>query len=120
MNRRYLVAITFLVIAACVAPAPGPESPEPPARVEPALTTSTAGNVTAVAGEYDGDDVPEVRVVASSSENTVICERRKTTGSNIVQRVCRTKVSIERERRADQEEFHRLRNRNRDGGSNNE
>ena len=126
MIRRYLVAITFLAIAACATPGPGLESPVPDAQTEPAVTTSTTSttstgsNATAVEGEDEGDDVPEVRVVASGPENTVICETRRTTGSNIRQRVCRTQASIERQRREDREEFQRLRNRTRDGGSNNE
>ena len=128
MNRKYLVAITFLGITACATSEPGPQSPSPDPQVEPTRTTSaattarnsTARNTPAVKGEHEGDNVPEVNVVASGPENTVICHRQKRTGSNIVERICRTQASIERRRREDREEFQRLRNRNRDGGSNNE
>ena len=105
MNRQYVVAATFLGIAACATP--GPETPVPGAKVETSVITSTP---TAAEGEFEDVDVPELpkkaNIPAQASIpvlNELVCRRERTTGSHRVTRVCRTRTAIERRRAADQQ-----------------
>ena len=110
MNRRYVVAATFLGIAACATS--GPDSPVPGAKVETSVITS---NPTAAEGEFEDVDVPKVPKVANipaqasiPDPNELVCRREKTTGSHRVTRVCRTRVEVERRRAADQEAIKKI------------
>ncbi len=100
MNRRYVVAATFLGIAACATS--GPDSPVPSAKVETSVTTS---NPTATEGEFEDVDVPEVPKVANiwgqaniPGQSEVVCRNEIPTGSHMVTRVCRTLSEIEKKR----------------------
>ena len=112
MNRRYIVATTFLGIAACATS--GPESPVSGAKVETSVITN---NPTAAEGEgeYEVVDVPEVPKMATISDQAnvpdqtkVVCRREKATGSHRVMRVCRTRTAIEKSRLADQDALRKL------------
>jgi hypothetical protein len=100
MNRRYLVAATFLGIAACASS--GPKSPEPAANVENAATNT---DTTPVEGQLEVYDVPEVPFVANipTREPEVICSKERRTGTHISKRVCRTQVQMKAEVEAAQE-----------------
>lgn len=75
MNRRYLVAGTFLVMAAC----------------------ATSGSVSPEHGANDGDEVEvadtsEILTVADvRRQSEVTCRVEKRTGSNRASRVCRSR-----------------------------
>lgn len=98
MNRLYVVAITFLGIAACATS--GPESPVSGAKVETSVITS---NPTAAEDEFEGVDVPDVPKMATIPNQTkVVCRREKPTGSHRMIRVCRTRAAIEKTRSAEQ------------------
>ena len=104
MNRSYVVAATFLGIAACTTP--GPETPVPGAKVETSVITSTP---TVAEGEFEDVDVPEVPKMANIpaqantlDSNKLVCRREKSTGSHRVTRVCHTRADIKRRRAADQ------------------
>ncbi len=100
MNRRYMVAATFLGIAACATS--GPESSVPGAKVETPVITSKP---TATEGEFEDVDVPEVPKMAIISgqanipgQSEVVCRNEIPTGSHLVIRVCRTRSEIEKKR----------------------
>lgn len=110
MSRRYVVAVTFLGIAACATS--GPESPVPGAKVESSVITSKP---TAVEGKFEDVDVPEVSKMATipaqvniSHPNALVCRREKITGSHRVTRVCRRRVDIDRRRAEDQETIRKI------------
>ncbi len=110
MNRRYVVAATFLGIGACATS--GPESPVPGAKVDTSVITS---NPTAAEGEIEVVDVPDVPKTANISgqanipdPNEIVCRREKKTGSHRVTRVCRKRAQIEARRVADQEAVRKM------------
>ncbi len=94
MNRRYVVAATFLGVAACATS--GPDSPVPGATVETSVITS---NPTVTEGEFEDVDVPEVpKVAIIPGQIEVVCRNEIPTGSHLVIRVCRTRSEIEKKR----------------------
>ncbi len=99
MNRRYLMAATFLSIGACVTS--GPELPEPAANAESSMTSS---NSTAAAGELEVAEVPEVPSLADIPirQPDRICRKERRTGSSFSKRVCRTPMQIEEARQSGQ------------------
>ena len=98
MNRRYVVAATFLGITACVTSAP--ESPDPAATAGNSVTNS---NSTAAADELHVVDVPEAPILAKNENpNERVCRYEQETGSHMRIRVCRTRAEIEGERLATQ------------------
>jgi len=108
--RRYLLAATFLSIAACSTS--GPESPVPVAKAEMPVTTSSP---TAAGGVIEDVDVPEVPKIARVVDQTdtprksdVVCRREKTTGSHRVTQVCRRRADIDATREADQRTVKKL------------
>lgn len=92
MNRRHVVAIAFLGIAACTTS--GPESPVPGAKAETSVITS---DPTATEGEAEGV-IEQVGVSEAPVETTIadgdelICAREKLTGSRIATTVCLTRA----------------------------
>lgn len=112
MNRRYIVAATFLGIAACATS--GPEAPAPGATVESSAITS---NPTAAEGEIEDVDVPEAPKVATNvgeanipDQTEVVCHSVKRTGSHMSKRVCRTRAMIEEMRKDGQDVLGDLQN----------
>lgn len=116
MYQRYLMAATFLGIAACATS--GNESQTPGAAAENLVLIS---NPTAAAGESADEgkledvDVPEIPKVANMSGRTnipdkpdVICRREKPTGSNMARRVCRRQSEIEEMRTVSQDTLKEL------------
>jgi len=92
MNRRIVIAETFLGIAACATP--GPESTEPPAN---AGISATNGASSATAGEVEVADIPEVpKVTDIPVRDRIVCRMEKRTGTNRATRVCRSRSSINR------------------------
>ena len=96
MNRRHVVAIAFLGIAACTTS--GPESPVPGATAETSVITS---DPTATEGEAEGvieqagvSEAPVETTIADGNE--LICTREKLTGSRIKTEVCLTRAERER------------------------
>jgi hypothetical protein len=92
MNRRHVVAIAFLGIAACTTS--GPESPVPGAKAETSVVTS---DPTATEGEAEGvieqDGVSEAPVETTIADgDELICTREKLTGSRIATTVCLTRA----------------------------
>jgi len=92
MNRRHVVAIAFLGIAACTTS--GPESPVPGAKAETSVITS---DPTATEGEAEGvieqDGVSEAPVETTVADgDELICRREKLTGSRIATTVCLTRA----------------------------
>ena len=86
MNRRHVVAIAFLGIAACTTS--GPESPVPGAKAETSVITSDA---TEGVIEQDGvSEAPVETTIADGDE--LICRREKLTGSRIATTVCLTRA----------------------------
>jgi len=99
MNRRYVVAVTFLGIAACATS--GPESAVPGAKVETSVITS---NPTAAEVEFEDVEIPEVPKVSNIPDQTgIVCRREQKTGSRRIIRVCRTRAEIEQRQEADQD-----------------
>ncbi len=97
MNRRYVVAATFLGITACVTSAP--ESPETVAKAGNSVTQS---NSTAAVDELHVVDVPEVPeapevpiLARNENPNDRVCRYEQETGSHLRTRVCRTRAEIE-------------------------
>ena len=99
MNRRYIVAATFLGIAACVTSAP--EAPESTAKAGKSVTNS---NSTArETGGVGVVDVPEVPKAASlRAENEIVCRIERETGTHMRVRVCRTRTQIDATRKRTQ------------------
>ncbi len=99
MNRRYLMAATFLSIGACVTS--GPELPAPAANAESSMTNS---NSTAAADELKVAEVPEVPSLANIPirQPDRICRKERRTGSFFLKRVCRTPREIEEARQTGQ------------------
>ena len=98
MNRRYVMATTFLGIAACATS--GPESPVPVAKVETPTTTSSPTAAESVIEVVDVPKVPKTVIIPAQSQ--VVCHKEKPTGSHRVIRVCRTRSQIANRRTADQ------------------
>ena len=98
MNRRYVVAATFLGITACVTSSP--ESPDSAAQAGNSVTSS---NSTTAADELHVVDVPEVPILAKyEKRNERVCRYERETGSHMRIRVCRTRAEIEGTRLATQ------------------
>ena len=98
MNRRYVVAVAFLGIAACTTS--GPESAVTGAKAETSVITS---NPTAAEGVIEQVDVPEVPMqTTNSDEDDLICTREKLTGSRISKTVCLTRAEREKIREVSQ------------------
>ena len=92
MNRRYVVAATFLGIAACATS--GPESPVTDAKAETSVITS---NPTAAEGVIEQVEVPEAPMETTIvDKDELICTKERLTGSRIPQRVCLTRAERER------------------------
>lgn len=92
MNRRFVMAATFLGIAACATS--GPESPEPGAEAGISVTNDIS---TMTAGEVEAVDIPEVSSVAEIPvQDEVICRMERRTGTHRAKRVCRSRSSIEK------------------------
>ena len=106
MKTLYLVAATFLGVAACVTS--GPESPVPAANAGDSVTNS---NSTAAAGQLEVADVPEVPIsVYIPTQDELICRIERSTGLHTPKRVCRTRAEINEARVAAQNMFNQLRN----------
>jgi len=87
MNRQYLVAGIFLVIAACATS--GSVSPEHGAN---AGSPARSSKSTTAGGEVEVADTSEIRTVADNrGRNEVICRMEKRTGTNRATRVCRSR-----------------------------
>jgi hypothetical protein len=92
MNRRHVVAIAFLGIAACTTS--GPETPVTGAVAEASVMTS---NPTAAEGSIEQVGVPEEPMEATIAyEDELICKKEKLTGSRIPKRVCMTRAEREK------------------------
>ena len=92
MNRRHVVAIAFLGIAACTTS--GPESPVPGAKAETSVITS---NPTAAEGAIEQVGVSEAPMETTiADENELICTKERLTGSRIPTKVCLTRAERER------------------------
>lgn len=105
MNRRYIVAATCLVIAACATPGPG--SPDPGTN---AGISGTDTKPTRAVGEVDVVDDPDVPMVADIPvRNELICRMERRTGTNRKKRVCRTRSQNARSAREGKETFEVLR-----------
>jgi len=96
MNRRHVVAIAFLGIAACTTS--GPESPVPGAKAETSVITS---DPTAAEGDAEGvteqigvSEAPVETTIADGDE--LICTKERLTGSRIPTKVCLTRAERER------------------------
>lgn len=87
MNRQYLVAGIFLVMAACTTS--GSVSPEPGANAGSPAQNSKS---TTAEGEVGVADTLEMRTVADNRpRNRVVCRMEKRTGTNRATRVCRNR-----------------------------
>jgi hypothetical protein len=105
MNRRYVVAVIFLGIAACATS--GPQSPTP---VASAGSSATDSKPTTPAGQVEIVAIPEVPMVTDIPvRDEVICRMEKRTGSNRATRVCRTRSGNTRSAREGKEKFEVLR-----------
>jgi len=92
MNRRHVVAIAFLGIAACTTS--GPESPVTGAKAETSVITS---NPTAAEGVIEQVGVPEAPMETTiADEDELICTKERLTGSRIPTKVCLTRAERER------------------------
>ncbi len=92
MSRRFVMAATFLGIAACATP--GPESAEPVANAEISATNDASPATT---GGVEVVDIPEVpKVTDIPVRDEVVCSMEKRTGTNRAKRVCRSRSSINR------------------------
>ena len=101
MNRRYVVAATFLGITACVTSAP--ESPESAAQAGNSVTNSNSTVAVDELHVVDVPEVPEAPIVANNDKpNERVCRWERETGSHMRIRVCRTRAEIEGERLATQ------------------
>jgi hypothetical protein len=87
MNRRHVVAIAFLGIAACTTS--GPESPVPDVKAE----TEQVGV----------SDAPVDTTVADGDE--LICTKERLTGSRIPTKVCLTRAERDKIRKVAQDNF---------------
>jgi hypothetical protein len=103
MNRRHVVAIAFLGIAACTTS--GPESPVPGAKAETSVITSdaTAGEAEGVIEQVGVSEAPVETTIADGDE--LICRREKLTGSRIATTVCLTRAEREQIREVAQGNF---------------
>ncbi len=108
MDRRYLVAATFLGIAACATS--GPESSEQ------AVGSASADDAVVDTSMAESEDVlevaevPEVPVAASPPppQNAVVCRKEKRLGSNRTVKICRTQAQMEADREAGQDTLDEL------------
>ena len=102
MIRRFVVAATFLGIAACVTSAP--ESPESTAKAGKSVTNS---NSTAAVNELqigDMPEVPETPILAGNEKpNGLVCRYERETGTHMRTRVCRWRADIEETRKKTQQ-----------------
>ncbi len=108
MKTLYLMAATFLGIAACVTSGPelpkSLESPELAKSAANARSSVTNSSSTEVVGQLEVAKVPEVPITAyMPTEDAVICRKERRIGSNIPRRVCRTRAEIEATSAASQE-----------------
>ncbi len=105
MNRRHVVAIAFLGIAACTTS--GPESPVPGAKAETSVITSdptaTEGEAEGVIEQVGASEAPVETTIADSYE--LICTKERLTGSRIPTKVCLTRAERERIREVAQDNF---------------
>jgi hypothetical protein len=110
MNRRNLVILAFLGIAACATS--GPESPVTTAKVEPPANTGDPAATEGVIDDVDAPKVPKAESLPTSTnastQSQVVCRRERTTGSHRLTRVCRTRAEINRTREADQDAIRKL------------
>ena len=96
MNRRHVVAIAFLGLAACTTS--GPESPVPAAKAETSVIT---GDPTSPEGKADGV-IEQVGVSEATTATTIddddelISTRERLTGTRIRTTVCLTRAERER------------------------
>ncbi len=105
MNRRYVVAVIFLGIAACATSVQ--ESPQP---VASAGNPAPDSKSTTPVGEVEIVAVPEVPMVTDIPvRDEVICRMEKRTGTNRATRVCRTRSGNARSAREGKETFEVLR-----------
>jgi hypothetical protein len=89
MNRRYVVAIAVLGIAACTTS--GPESPVPGAKAEGVIEQVGASEAPVETTIADGDEL--------------ICTKERLTGSRIPTKVCLTRAERDRIRKVSQDNF---------------
>jgi hypothetical protein len=103
MNRRHVVAIAFLGIAACTTS--GPESPVPGATAETSVITSDAaeGEAEGVIEQVGVSEAPVETTIADSEE--LICTKERLTGSRIPTKVCLTRAERDRIRQVAQDNF---------------
>jgi hypothetical protein len=88
MNRRHVVAIAFLGIAACTTS--GPESPVTGAKAETSAITNGPTATEGVVEQVGVSEAPVETTIADGDE--LICRREKLTGSRIATTVCLTRA----------------------------
>jgi len=107
MTRRYLVAASFLAIAACATSGPAPQEPAATAAIPVTEQTSTS---KAAADEVEFVEVLEVAEMADvRDEDEIVCRRERKTGSHRAKRVCRSRSSVESTEEKSKETFETLR-----------
>lgn len=105
MNRRYLMAVICLGIAACATSVP--ESITPGVKAGNSAMDSKS---TTPVGEVEIVGIPEVPMVTDIPvRDEVICRMEKRTGTNRATRVCRTRSGNARSARKGKETFEVLR-----------
>jgi len=105
MNRRYLMAVICLGIAACATSVP--ESTTPGVKAGNSAMDSKS---TTPVGEVEIVGIPEVPMVTDIPvRDEVICRMEKRTGTNRATRVCRTRSGNARSARKGKETFEVLR-----------
>ena len=105
MNRRYLIAVICLGVAACATSVP--ESTMPAVKAGNSATDSKS---TTPVGEVEIVAVPEVPMVTDVPvRDEVICRMEKRTGTHRAVRVCRTRSGNARSARKGKETFEVLR-----------
>lgn len=105
MYRRFCLAVILLSVTACATSGPEQEtivaSADEPVR-NSALTTTT--------GDVEVAEVPEVpKVTDVPVRDEVVCTRERRTGTNRVEKVCRSRSSINRTATEAKETFEILR-----------
>ncbi len=105
MITRYIIAATFLGIAACATS--GTESAEP--AVNAGIPEPVSDSTAAESG-LDSADVPEVPVSANVpvSKDEIVCRRERRLGSNRSIKICRTRAQIDEDREAGQDTLDNL------------
>ena len=105
MYRRYYPALIFLSLTACATSGPEHETAVASAddRVPNSAPTTATGNVEVA-------EVPEVpKVTDIPVRDEVVCTRERRTGTNRVEKVCRSRSSINRTATEAKETFEILR-----------